>query len=152
VKLKMAETRTKSEETGLTAAQQRALVALLSTPTHETAAKQAGLTSRTLRRYLRLPEFRAEYLARRREMMSSAIVLAQQNAVDMVQVQITIANDPSAPASVRVSAANNVYGIGDNGQKTEDIEARIHALEERLNELGIKTETNRKGAGYPFRG
>jgi hypothetical protein len=87
----MSKTRTKSEESGLTATQERALVALLSTPNHERAARQAGLTSRSLRRYLRTPEFRDEYLARRREMMSSAIALAQQNATLMVQVQIDLA-------------------------------------------------------------
>jgi hypothetical protein len=125
---------------------------LLSTTNHEEAAKQAGLTSRTLRRYLRLPEFRAEYLLRRREMMSRAIALAQQNAFDMVQVQIDIANDSNSPASVRVSAANNVYGIGDAGLKAEDFECRIAKLEAQLEELGIKSSTNGKGAGYPLHG
>ena len=124
----MAEIRTNSEQSGLTPSQERALLALLSTTTNEDAAKQAGLTSRTLRRYLRLPAFRAEYLLRRREMMSRAIALAQQNALDMVQVQIDIANDTNTPPSIRVSAAHNVYGIGDNGQKTEDFEVRIKAL------------------------
>jgi hypothetical protein len=143
----MSKTRTKSEKTGLTAAQERALVALLSTPTNEMAAKQAGLTSRTLRRYLRTPEFQAEYLARRREMLSHAIALAQQHAAAMVAVQISIAKDATMPASVRVSAANNVYGIGDSGLKTEDLEVRIAQLEGKFHEIGIKTHGNGTGSG-----
>ena len=142
----MAEIRTNSEQSGLTPSQERALLALLSTTTNEDAAKQAGLTSRTLRRYLRLPAFRAEYLLRRREMMSRAIALAQQNALDMVQVQIDIANDPNSPASVRVSAANNVYGIGDAGLQTEDLAAEMKDLAAEVERLkSLYTAGSRKG-------
>ena len=112
-----------------------ALLALLSTTSHEAAAKQAGLTSRTLRRYLETPEFRDVYLQRRRELMSQAIVLAQQNALNMVWVLIDIANDSSTPASVRVSAANNVYSIGDNGLQTEDLAAQITELAAEVEQL-----------------
>jgi hypothetical protein len=139
-------------ESGLSARQERVLLALLSSPTHEAAAKQAGVAGRTLRSYLQLPEFRAEYLQRRRELMSAAIALAQQNAVAMVAVQITIARDATMPASIRVSAANNVFGIADAGLKTETIEERIQALEEQLEELGIKAGTNGKISKYPIRG
>ena len=142
----MAKKRTKAEKSGLTATQERALLALLSTRTNEEAAKQAGLTSRTLRRYLRTPVFRAEYLLRRREMMSRAIALAQQNALDMVQVQIDIANDPNSPASVRVSAANNVYGIGDAGLQTEDLAAEMKDLAAEVERLkSLYTAGSRKG-------
>jgi hypothetical protein len=145
----MAETRTKSQESGLTAKQERALVAMLATRTHEAAAKQAELTTATLRRYLRVPAFHDEYLRRRRELMSSAITLAQQHAVSMVQVLVDLAQDPDTPASVRVSAANNVYNIGDAGQRTEDLAESVAKLEELLNDeltiIGIKNKVN--GAG-----
>jgi hypothetical protein len=139
----LAGTRTKAVKTGLTASQERVLLALLSTPTHEAASRQAGITSRTLRRYLQLPAFRDEYLQRRRELMSQAIALAQQYATSMVAVQISIARDVNVPPSVRVSAANNVYNIGDAGQRTEDLTSRVLALEEMINEFNV---TNIKGS------
>ncbi len=141
----MAKTWTKAEESGLTAAQERALVMLLSSPTHEMAAEKAGITSRTLHRYLRTPEFRAEYLARRREMLSSAVSLAQQCAVDMAAVQISIAKDAAMPPSVRVAAANNIFSIAMGGLQ-EDLEERIVGLEERIHELGLTSRTNGTGA------
>jgi hypothetical protein len=141
--------RTKADKGGLTAAQERALRALLVTSNHEEAARQAGLTSRTLRRYLNLPAFREEYLNRRRDLMTSAICRAQRAATDMVEVLISVATDEEAPASARITAANSVYGIGADGLRMEDLETRISALEELLDEnltgIGIKGRAN--GAG-----
>jgi hypothetical protein len=141
----MPKTRNISEETGLTSAQERALLSLLSTPTHEMAAKQAGITSRTLRKYLRTPAFHAEYLARRREMMSSAIALAQQFAADMAAVQITLAKDAGTPPSVRVAAASAVLNLGQTGLQTEDLEARINRLEEVLNDINTDVTGSSNG-------
>lgn len=43
------------------AKQQKALLALLTSPTRERAAVTAGITSKTLRGYLEIPEFREAY-------------------------------------------------------------------------------------------
>jgi hypothetical protein len=73
---KMAKTRQKSVGNGtLSARQEKALVALLTCPTHEMTEKQAGIAARTLRDYLHQPKFHAEYLQRRAELVSSAIAL-----------------------------------------------------------------------------
>jgi hypothetical protein len=129
----MTETRTKADESGhLTASQERALIFLLTTTTHEAAAEQSGISTRSLRRYLRMPEFRAEYLRRRGELISQAVTLAHQHALSMVGILVDIASDADMPASVRVSAAHHVFSIADNGRKVEDLEARIAALESQV--------------------
>jgi hypothetical protein len=131
----LAETRTKTEISGLTATQERALVALLSTTTTEEAAKRAGLTSRTLRRYLRIPEFRAEYLERRREIVSAALTLAQQRAPVAVSVLSTIMGDTSKPPTVRVSAASKVLDVAVKGVETEDLVERVAELQAEIDKL-----------------
>src|SRR5918996_4444956 len=105
----MPQTRKIAENAGsLTARQEKALLALLADARPEAAAKAAGVTSRTIRNYLRDPKFRAEYLTRRRELVSSAVSLAQQQAVVAVAVLSTIMGDTSKPPTVRVSAASKV--------------------------------------------
>jgi hypothetical protein len=145
----MVKTRNLSEDSGLTPAQERTLVALLSTPNHEMAAKQAGITSRTLRKYLRTPEFRTEYQTRRREMLASAIALAQQYAVDMAAVQISLAKDTNISPSVRVTAANNIFGIAMSGTQ-EDLLERIERLEEMFAEQSVVTNGHRKRTHSPY--
>jgi hypothetical protein len=61
--------RTNAVKKGLTAQQERALLALLSTTSQEAAARQCGLASRSLQRYLADPVFQAEYRQRRRELV-----------------------------------------------------------------------------------
>ena len=129
-------------------------MALLSSSTQEAAARQSGLTSRTLRRYLRIPAFRDEYRQRRRELMTGAVALAQQQAATMVAVQVTIARDTAMPPSVRVSAASNVYDIAHRGLEVEDLTERIGQLSaevEHLKEL-MPWEESAKHNGHRPRG
>jgi hypothetical protein len=147
----MAEKRPKAAENGsLSARQEKALVALLACPTHEMAAKQAGIGTRTLRDYLQQPAFQAAYLARRKEAMAAAVALAQQHATDCVAVLLTIAKDKEMPPSARVSSANSVFSIADNGLKMEDLEVRIANLEEMFNEQLGKTPAQ-NGRANAFR-
>jgi hypothetical protein len=140
----MPENRPKTAKTGLSAAQERALVSLLSCPSQEAAAQQAQVGTRTLRRYLKDPAFAQEYLARRKELMAAAVSLAQQHAASMVIVQIVIAKDPAMPPSTRVTAAMNVLSLGQAGLQAEDLEQRILKLEGVLygNESGITGSKN----------
>jgi hypothetical protein len=150
----MAEKRTTSAESGhLTPRQERALESLLSTVSHKQAAAQAGVSERSLRRYLADPVFQGEYRARRRQMMADATALAVKFSVDAVATLVTIFKDTDMPPSVRVSAANSVFGIADAGLKTEDVIARIEALEEMFNgQNGQLAKTpSQNGAGYASR-
>lgn len=79
--------------------------------------------------------FQSEYLLRRRELMSGAISLAQQQAATMVAVQVTIARDTAMPPSVRVSAASNVYDIAHRGLEIEDLAERIGQLSAEVEHL-----------------
>src|ERR1022692_4577756 len=59
---------------------EQALAALLSHRNVEESAKAAGISSATLKRWLQLPEFKAAYLAARREAVLQANARIQQNS------------------------------------------------------------------------
>ena len=111
------------------------MLALLSNPTREIAAKQAGITSRTLRRYMALPAFKAEYLARHREMMTDAFSLAQRFSVDCVAVMVSISKDAGMPAGVRVSSSGRVLDVAMKGIELEDMAERVAELQAEIDNL-----------------
>ena len=71
-----------------------ALAALLSGKNQAEAARIAGVDPSTLKRWLRLPEFQAEYLQARRDAVSQANARLQQNSNAMASVALKLAADP----------------------------------------------------------
>jgi hypothetical protein len=135
----MTEKRPNPAEVGLTPRQEKALAALLTCVSHEQAAAQSGITTRSLRRYLADPAFSLEYRTRRKELMGQAVALAQRFSLDCIEVMVSIAKDVDMLPNTRVTAANSVFSIADDGLKTEDVIARIEALEGMFNEQLEKT-------------
>ena len=113
---------------------EQAIAALLNHRTTEEAAKAVGIGVTTLFRWLNEPEFRAAYLKARRESVSQAIARMQQAAGAAGVTILKLMTDPNAPAAVRLRAAESVYDIAVKGVETEDIEARIAALERAAEE------------------
>jgi hypothetical protein len=106
-----------------------AIAALLSQRNQEEAAQAAGVSKRTLNRWLRMPAFRAAYLDARRAAMSQANARLQQTASAAVSALLKVMVDPSTPASVRVRAADCVLARGNQGLENEDLDVRLAALE-----------------------
>jgi hypothetical protein len=120
----------------VTANKEKALAALLTTVTRDEAAAQCGLSTRTLRDYLRDPEFAAEYERQRRELVRDATKQMQsclQAAVSTLHLIMT-SEKPVPAARERVVAARSLleYAL----RYTEvDIGAQLAAIEQRVNEL-----------------
>jgi hypothetical protein len=104
-----------------------AIVALLSHPNIEAAARAVGIGTTTLTRWLQLPEFDTAY--RNRAAHSQSIARLQQMSGAAVSVLAKIMLDPTAPASTRVRAADSVLDHAAKSIEIEDIEARLAALE-----------------------
>ena len=106
-------------ETGstLTAKQDKALSALLTSPTLELAAKSAGVTTVTLWRYLQEDVFKAAYQQARREVVSHAVTRLQQACAGAVAVLLAVAADTEAPAASRVTAARSPFSIARTPRK-----------------------------------
>jgi hypothetical protein len=110
-----------------------AIAALLSGKSQTEAARIAGVDPSTLKRWLRLPEFIAEYRRVRWEVVEQAYARAQQNAGAATTVLLMLMADPKTPPSSRIRAALGVFGIVREGLDLE-LETRISALERAAEE------------------
>jgi hypothetical protein len=109
--------------------QEGAIVALLSQRNVEDAARVAGITPRTLYRWLKEPEFEAAYRAAKRAAFGQAVTRLQQGASAAATTLLKTMIEPNTPASVRVRAAECVLNHAMKAIEIEDIEARVSELE-----------------------
>jgi hypothetical protein len=92
----------------LDAKQEIALTALMNDPNIKRAAEAAGVSERTLHRWLDDPTFIAAYRKARRQAFGVAISLTQKYAPMAVQSLAKIIADPKTPASAKVAAIGNM--------------------------------------------
>ena len=111
---------------------EQAVAALLSHRTIEEAAQSVGISFATLKRWLKLPEFRAECLQARREAVLQANARIQQHSSAAAAVLLKLMADPSTPASVRARAALFIIELANKSLHTDDLEVRIARLEESV--------------------
>ena len=116
--------------------QEDAIAALLTQRNIEEAARTAGIGTRTLLRWLKLPEFKNAYREARRDAFGQAIARLQQGTSAAATTLLKVMIDPSAPASVRVRAADSVLNHAAKAIEIEDIEARVAALEQATTGTG----------------
>ncbi len=104
------------------------IAALLNTRSHEEAARTAGISLKTLKRWLRVPEFIEEYRRARWEVAEQGYARAQQNTTLAIAVLLKLMAAESTPASGRIRAALGVVDIARNALDF-DLESRVAALE-----------------------
>src|SRR5262245_55993957 len=109
---------------------EEAIAALLSQPTVEQAARATNIGTRTLLRWLQVPEFREAYYKARRDAFGQATARLQQASGAAVATMLKIMVDQNAPASSRIRAAECVISHAAKAIEIEDIEARVAALEQ----------------------
>jgi hypothetical protein len=107
-----------------------AIAALLSRPSIQDAAHVAGVDEKTLRRWLQDPEFKAQYLQARREVVVQSTARLQQATGPAGTTILKLMTDPSQPGAVRLRAALAVFELAIKGVEVEDIDARVTALED----------------------
>lgn len=112
--------------------QQKALLALLTQPTRERAASAAGVSPKTLRRYMESPEFQREYRAAFSSLVSDAARQAQQTLSPALTTLRQIMEDSEQNGQIRVSAARSLLEFGLKATEQLDIMERLTALEEAL--------------------
>jgi transposase-like protein len=101
-----------------------AIAALLTQRTIEEAARATGIGTQTLIRWLKLPEFQAEYREARRAAVSQSNARLQQATSAAVSTLLKVMVDPNAPAAARVRAADCVLDHAKHATENEDIEVR----------------------------
>src|ERR1700682_4997141 len=109
---------------------EEAIAALLSQRNIEEAARFVNIGTKTLLRWLQLPEFARAYREARRAAFSQSIARLQQASSAAAATLLKVMLDPNSPASTRVRAADSILGHATKAIEIEDIEARVAALEE----------------------
>jgi hypothetical protein len=113
----------------ITRKQEEAILALLTQPNAEQAARAANVGLRTLYRWQKEPEFDAAYRAARRAAFSQSIARLQQASSAAVSTLLKVMVDAKTPASTKVRASECVLNQGAKAIEIEDIEVRVAELE-----------------------
>ncbi len=120
----------------LTQRQQRALRALLTQPTKTDAARDAGISPRTLRDYLADEGFQQEYKRAFDELVTDATRQAQRALSPAISALRSIVEDEEESSSARIAAARSLLEYGLRLTEFSDVLDRIDDLEARQNEYG----------------
>ena len=120
---------------------EEAIAALLTHRNLEDAAKAVDVSVKTLRRWMKEPDFIQEYRRARWEVMEQAYARAQQNTNAAASVLLKLMVDASTPPSGRIRAALGIFDIARQALDL-DIETRVAELE-RAAELAKSAETGR---------
>jgi hypothetical protein len=106
-----------------------AVAAMLTQRNVEEAARSVGISTATLMRWQKLPEFQATYREARRAAFGQSIARLEQASSVAVTIMLKVMVDPNAPASCRIRAADSVLDHATKAIEIEDIEARLSELE-----------------------
>lgn len=110
--------------------QEEAIAALLTQRNVEEAAKSINVATKTLIRWMKLPEFQKAYRDARRAAFGQPIARLQQLSSAAVSVLGKVLIDPNTPASTKVRAVDSVLNHATKAIEVEDLAARIEALEQ----------------------
>ena len=108
---------------------EEAIAALLSQRNLEEAARVAGVGTKTLLRWLEIPEFQAAYREARRAAFGQSIARLQQGSSAAATTLLKVMVDSNTPASTKVRAADSVLNHSTKAIEIEDILARVSELE-----------------------
>jgi hypothetical protein len=111
----------------------QAILALVTTRNTEEAAKSIGVSAKTLLRWQKLPEFERAYREARVAGFRQSAARLQQASSPAVTTLLKIMVDPAAPLAVKARCAYYILDHANKAIETEEIEARVTALE-RANE------------------
>lgn len=114
------------------ARKEKALAALLSCNTQEAAAEAAGISPRTLRNYLREPEFMERYRKANGQLVQAATLQIQRSLAPAINALREIAENPEASMGARVQAARGLLEYGIRLSELGEVYARIETLEAAL--------------------
>lgn len=109
-----------------------AIASLLATSTIREAASQCGISERTLKRWLAMPEFQAVLSEAKSDILKAATSKLRRDASAAVDVLSSVAADTEAPAGSRVTAGRAILELAFKSHETETLEERISALERSI--------------------
>jgi hypothetical protein len=116
--------------------QEKTISALLSSNTLEAAARKAGISKRTLLRWMEEQEFRDAYAKAKRDVLRSATaILTRDSGKAALTLTKIFTGKPSENQSARVSAARATLRLALDAFSLEDLEERLRRLENQNDAL-----------------
>jgi hypothetical protein len=113
----------------LTRKREQAVAALLTAGTIARAAEQAGIAERTLRNWLREPEFAALYRARRLQVVEHAVGILQSASLSAVLALVR--NLTCGKPGAEIAAAHHLLEHSLQAIQEFDVLSRLEALEQK---------------------
>jgi hypothetical protein len=110
----------------------RLLEALLSGATIEAAAEAAGMSPRTARRHMAKQAFKDQLTESRQAVVQSVVARLTAGAESVCGVLLDLIENDETPPSVRARAGKDWLESLQSFGATEDLAARLAALEENL--------------------
>jgi hypothetical protein len=107
------------------------LLALACGAAVEAAARQCGLSERTVYRRLREPDFRRRLQELRADMVQRTAGALTAAATEAVRTLLALQKE-TAPAAVRLGAARAILELGVKMRETAELMDRVAALEAQL--------------------
>ena len=108
---------------------EEAVAAMLTQRNLDEAARAVGISTATLMRWQKLPEFQVAYREARRAAFGQSVARLQQGSSAAATTLLKMLIDPATPASVRVRAAECIMNHATKAIEIEDIEVRVSELE-----------------------
>jgi hypothetical protein len=108
---------------------EEAVAALLTQRDVEEAARSVGVSTATLMRWQKEPEFQQAYRAARRAAHGQSTARLQQATGAAVSTLLKVMLDAKTPASAKIRAADSVLNHSAKAIEIEDIEVRVAELE-----------------------
>jgi hypothetical protein len=109
---------------------EQAISALLSSRSVEVAAKKVGVSTKTLSRWLKDEEFRAEYQSIKKDLLRAGIGNLARKVFDAAEVLGDVAKRKGRPyQAARAHAATAIIRLSLDADVIDDIETRLRKLE-----------------------
>jgi hypothetical protein len=107
------------------------LMTLACGATAEVAAQKAGVSRATVQRRLQNPAFRTRLQEFQADMVKRTAGMLTAASMEAVKTLLELQKTPAPPA-VRLGAARSVIELGTKLRETAEFEARLAALEQRI--------------------
>jgi hypothetical protein len=108
---------------------EKAVLALLAEPVIKRAAEAVGISERTLRRWLDEPAFSLAVGSARRQSFAQGLSVAGIYVPMSIQTLAKVQQDPSAPHSAKVAAAQALLKFVREGIELDELARRVAAIE-----------------------
>ena len=112
-----------------TSNQEKIIAALLETGNQRDAAQKAGVSVRTVQRYLTQADFITRYNEEKRKILDAANVQIQGALAPSIKALRSIVENKKAPLSTKVMAARAILEYSIRLAEYSELEARIRILE-----------------------